>query len=87
LVNLDQLPNTIQYLVLTAAIDGQAVMSQLQHATIQILNLQLQPIAELKLEGQLFDQERATMLIEIYRKDNIWRLAAIGKDSMQVWRH
>jgi hypothetical protein len=79
LVNLDQLPNTIQYLVLTAAIDGQAVMSQLQHATIQILNLQLQPIAELKLEGQLFAQERATMLVEIYRKDNIWRLAAIGQ--------
>ena len=79
LVNLDQLPNTIQYLVLTAAIEGQAVMSQLQHATIQILNLQLQPIAELKLEGQLFAQERATMLVEIYRKDNIWRLAAIGQ--------
>lgn len=79
LVNLDQLPNTIQYLVLTAAIDGQAVMSQLQHATIQILNLQLQPIAEFKLEGQLFAQERATMLVEIYRKDNIWRLAAIGQ--------
>ena len=54
-------------------------MSQLQHATIQILNLQLQPIAELKLEGQLFAQERATMLVEIYRKDNIWRLAAIGQ--------
>ena len=79
LVNLDQLPNTIQYLVLTAAIEGQAVMSQLQHATIQILNLQLQPIAEFKLEGQLFAQERATMLVEIYRKDNIWRLAAIGQ--------
>ena len=79
LVNLDQLPNTIQYLVLTAAIEGQAVMSQLQHATIQILNLQLQPIAELKLDGQLFAQERATMLVEIYRKDNIWRLAAIGQ--------
>ena len=79
LINLDQLPNTIQYLVLTAAIDGQAVMSQLQHATIQILNLQLQPIAELKLDGQLFAQERATMLVEIYRKDNIWRLAAIGQ--------
>ena len=79
LVNLDQLSNTIQYLVLTAAIDGQAVMSQLQHATIQILNLQLQPIAELKLDGQLFAQERAIMLMEIYRKDNIWRLAAIGQ--------
>jgi stress response protein SCP2 len=48
-------------------------------ATIQILNLQLQPIAELKLDGHIFDQERATMLIEIYRKDNIWRLAANGQ--------
>ncbi len=79
LVNLDQLPNSIQYLVFTAAIDGQAVMSQLQHATIQILNLQQQPLAELKLDGSIFDQERATMLVEIYRKDNIWRLAAIGQ--------
>jgi hypothetical protein len=64
---------------LTAAIDGQNVMSQLQQATIQILNLQFQPIAELKLDGSIFDQERATMLIEIYRKDGIWRLAAIGQ--------
>jgi len=54
-------------------------MSQLQQATIQILNLQLQPIAELKLDGSIFDQERATMLIEIYRKEGIWRLAAIGQ--------
>ena len=79
LVDSAKLPASIQHLVLTAAIDGQNVMSQLQQATIQILNLQLQPIAELKLDGSIFDQERATMLIEIYRKDGIWRLAAIGQ--------
>ncbi|MDH0563249.1 VWA domain-containing protein [Acinetobacter courvalinii] len=79
LVDSAKLPASIQHLVLTAAIDGQNVMSQLQQATIQILNLQLQPIAELKLDGGFFDQERATMLIEIYRKDGIWRLAAIGQ--------
>jgi stress response protein SCP2 len=79
LVDLVKLPASIQHLVLTAAIDGQNVMSQLQQATIQILNLQLQPIAELKLDGSIFDQERATMLIEVYRKEGIWRLAAVGQ--------
>ncbi|OEY94856.1 tellurium resistance protein [Acinetobacter proteolyticus] len=79
LVDSAKLPASIQHLVLTAAIDGQNVMSQLQQATIQILNVQLQPIAELTLDGSIFDQERATMLIEIYRKDSIWRLAAIGQ--------
>ncbi|MGL1829795.1 UNVERIFIED_CONTAM: tellurium resistance protein [Acinetobacter sp. HSTU-ASm16] len=79
LVDLAMLPAVIQHLVLTAAIDGQNVMSQLQQVTVQFLNLQLQPIAELKLDGSIFDQERATMLIEIYLKDGIWRLAAIGQ--------
>ncbi|WP_288383137.1 VWA domain-containing protein [uncultured Acinetobacter sp.] len=79
LVDLAKLPAVIQHLVLTAAIDGQNVMSQLQQVTVQFLNLQLQPIAELKLDGSIFDQERATMLIEIYLKDGIWRLAAIGQ--------
>jgi len=79
LVDPAKLPTIIQHLVLTAAIDDQNIMSQLQQATIQILNLQLQPIAELKLDGSIFDQERATMLIEIYRKEGIWRLAAIGQ--------
>ncbi len=79
LVDLAMLPTVIQHLVLTAAIDGQNVMSQLQQVTVQFLNLQLQPIAELKLDGSIFDQERATMLIEIYLKDGIWRLAAIGQ--------
>lgn len=79
LVDLAMLPAVIQHLVLTAAIDGQNVMSQLQQVTVQFLNLQLQPIAELKLDGSIFDQECATMLIEIYLKDGIWRLAAIGQ--------
>ncbi|WP_288414611.1 VWA domain-containing protein, partial [uncultured Acinetobacter sp.] len=79
LVDLAKLSAIIQHLVLTAASDGPHVMSQLQQVTVQILNLQLQPIAELKLDSTIFDQERATMLIEIYRKDGIWRLAAIGQ--------
>jgi stress response protein SCP2 len=78
-IDLTKLPQTIQHLVMTAAIDGQAIMSQTQQITVQILNLQQQVVAEFRLDGHTFDQERAAMLIEIYRKDNIWRLAANGQ--------
>lgn len=78
-IDLTKLPPTIQHLVMTIAIDGQAVMSQTQQILVQVLNLQQQVIAEFRLDGHMFDQERAAMLIEIYRKDNIWRLAANGQ--------
>ncbi|WP_293738069.1 VWA domain-containing protein [uncultured Acinetobacter sp.] len=78
-IDLTKLPPTIQHLVMTIAIDGQAVMSQTQHILVQVLNLQQQVIAEFRLDGHMFDQERAAMLIEIYRKDNVWRLAANGQ--------
>jgi len=74
-----KLPQTIQHLVMTAAIDGQPVMSQTQQILVQVVNLQQQVVAEFRLDGHMFDQERAAMLIEIYRKDNIWRLAANGQ--------
>ncbi|WAU74890.1 VWA domain-containing protein [Acinetobacter sp. TR11] len=78
-IDLTKLPPTIQHLVMTIAIDGQAVMSQTQQILVQVLNLQQQVIAEFRLDGHMFDQERAAMLIEIYRKDNVWRLAANGQ--------
>ena len=78
-IDLTKLPQTIQHLVMTAAIDGQAVMSQTKKLLIQVLNSQQQVVAEFSLNDHMFDQERAAMLIEIYRKDNIWRLAANGQ--------
>lgn len=79
LVDLAKLPQQIQHLVLTAAIDGQAVMSQLQNINVQILNLQQQVLAQFQLDGSGFAQERATMLVELYRKDQIWRLSAVAQ--------
>lgn len=78
-VDLQKIPLSINHLVLTAAIDGPAVMSEVQKITVKIMDLQNQTIAELELNHHLFDQERATMLVEIYRKDGFWRLAAIGQ--------
>ncbi|MFU8925670.1 VWA domain-containing protein [Acinetobacter puyangensis] len=79
LLDLTKLPHNIAHVAFTAAIDGQAVMSQLQNINIQILNLQQKILAQFQIDGSDFAQERATMLIELYRKDNIWRLAAIAQ--------
>lgn len=79
LVDLAKLPNQIQHIVLTAAIDGNAVMSKLRSMNIQILSLQQQVLANFTLDGSVFNQEKATMLIEVYKKDNVWRLAAVAQ--------
>lgn len=78
-INLNHLVPAVNHLVFTATIDGQGIMSQLQQGKIQILNTQHDIVAELNIAGSLFQQERAVMLLELYRKDDIWRVAAIGQ--------
>lgn len=69
----------IQRFMLCAAIDHpSATMSQIQGGTIRIKNLQQQTLAEFTLEAQLFDQEKAVMLAEVYLKD-VWRLGVVAQ--------
>lgn len=78
-VDLAKLPNQIKHLVLTAAIDGSGVMSEVKNLEIQVLNQQKQVIAQFKIDGNVFSQEKATMLVEVYNKEGIWRLAAVAQ--------
>lgn len=80
---LAQLNSQIQHVVLTVAIDGSGVMSQLKQGVAQLLNAQQQVLAEFRIDGSLFQQERAIMLVELYRKDGIWRLAAVAQGFNQ----
>ena len=75
---LDPLPASIERLVFTAALDGAGSMRQLQHGQV-VLRDGSTPHASFALTGQDFDQERALMLLEIYRKDGIWRVSATGQ--------
>jgi len=75
---LDQLPASIERLVFTAALDGAGSMRQLQRGQV-VLRDGSTPQASFALTGQDFDQERALMLLEIYRKDGIWRISATGQ--------
>ncbi|PTQ90761.1 VWA domain-containing protein [Agitococcus lubricus] len=75
-IDLSKLPNAIDKLVFTAAIDGQGTMSQLQMSHFAITTGQG---CRFSFSGQDFAAERALMVAELYRKDGIWRVAAIGQ--------
>lgn len=78
-LDLARLPNNIQKLVVTLTIDGNDVMNNLGNSSVNITSLQGQMLATFNLNGAMFAQERAIMAFEIYQKDNIWRINAVGQ--------
>lgn len=79
LIDLDQLPRSIDKIVLTLTVDGQASMQQLARSNLQILDATRRVVAEFAFDGSMFQQEKALMLAELYQKAGIWRFAAVGQ--------
>ena len=77
-IDLNKLPNTIDYLVLTATIDGQATMRELGASSVTVEQAG-QTLATYNFDGSAFDSERAIMLLQVYRKNEVWRINAIGQ--------
>lgn len=73
--NLTTLPPTIERLVITAAIDGTATMQDISNGSVN-WQLQNRTVGSFSFTGHDFQQERAVILIELYRKNNLWRLTA-----------
>lgn len=77
-INLATLPPQIERLVLTLTIDGHQTMAQLLAMAIN-LQSQQQTVASFPIDGSMFQQEKALMALELYKKDNIWRMNAVGQ--------
>ncbi|KAB8044902.1 TerD family protein [Janthinobacterium aquaticum] len=75
---LGLLPTSIARLVVTAAVDGDAVMSQLGPSSL-VLAEGNRELARFAFAGSDFAQEKAVMLGEFYRKDGQWRFMAVGQ--------
>lgn len=73
-LNLDALPASISKLVFTAAIDGSATMRALGAGSMTLSNA-----VQFPLSGTDFQDEKAVILGEIYRKDGQWRFGAVGQ--------
>ena len=77
-IDLNKLPNSVDYLVLTATIDGQSTMRELGTSSVT-LEQAGQILATYQFDGSAFDSERAIMLLQVYRKNDVWRINAIGQ--------
>lgn len=78
LCQLNKLPNTIERLVFTAAIDGNSTMRQINNGYLRFL-VANQEVARFAFSSADFQDEKALMLGELYRKDGLWRFSAIGQ--------
>ena len=76
-VNLEQLPPSIQKLVFTVSIDGTGTMGAISSHTLTV-SCRNEPALTMNLKGSDFQQERAIISAEIYRKNNVWRIAAVA---------
>jgi tellurite resistance protein TerA len=76
-VNLSKLPGTIQKLVFTVSIDGNSTMRDIASHTFYVKQ-HGKTLLSLQLSGSDFNQEKAIISAEIYRKD-VWRINAIAR--------
>jgi stress response protein SCP2 len=75
---LAKLPAKIDKLVFTAAIDGTTSMRQISNGHLRFL-IANREIARFAFSGSDFQNEKAVMLGELYRKDGAWRFNAVGQ--------
>jgi stress response protein SCP2 len=73
--DLTKLPDTIDRLTITASIDGDGRMSQINASDFTFKQGGAEK-AKCPFSGANFDQERAIMVLDLYRKGGIWRCSA-----------
>lgn len=75
-INLSRLPASVNKLVFTISIDGGSTMNAVNRCSVTIKQSGVSKL-QLDLTGKDFQNEKAVIFIEVYRKD-VWRLAAVG---------
>jgi stress response protein SCP2 len=78
LCKLAALPSSIDRLVFTAALNDTQIMRNMQSGYLRFI-IGNQEVAQFAFAGTDFQDEKALMLGEIYRKDNGWRFSATGQ--------
>ncbi|MDR2187676.1 MAG: TerD family protein [Azonexus sp.] len=76
--DLSRIPTAIEAMTITLAIDGNGTMSSLGDSRANLV-AEGGTRASFAFSGKDFAAERALMLLEIYRKDGVWRLSATAQ--------
>ena len=75
-INVAQTP---RFVICATVANDQAMMQNIQSGQIFLVNQQGEVLANYQLNPSNFSQEKAVMLTEIYFKNDLWRMAAIGQ--------
>ena len=75
-LQLSKLPEKINRLIFTLSIDGTQTVGEMQSLTTKVYQAGKESI-DLELTGKDFSNERAVIVIEIYRKDT-WRIGFVA---------
>lgn len=75
-LQLSKLPEKINRLIFTLSIDGTQIVGEMQSLTTKVYQAGKDSI-DLELTGKDFSNERAVIVIEIYRKDT-WRIGFVA---------
>ncbi len=78
-LNLAKLPASIDRLVITAAIDGTGTMNQLRDGCYLRFLTNGQESSRFSFSGKDFNEEKALMVGELYRKNGEWRFCAVAQ--------
>lgn len=70
---------TPRFVICATVANDQATMQNIQNGQIDLVNQQGEVLAIYQLNASDFSQEKAVMLTEIYFKNDLWRIAAIGQ--------
>lgn len=71
--DVTRLPDSIHKLVFTAAISGEGTMRKLGDSSMQLGN------ASFPFSGADFQEEKAVIVGEVYKRDGQWRFGAVGQ--------
>lgn len=77
-IDLGKLPERIDRLTITAALEGDGTMAQMRRGHVRLLSGGGER-ARFAFSGADFANERALMLLEFYRKAGVWRTCALGQ--------
>lgn len=72
-IDVENLPNSIEKLVFTAAINGEGTMHQLGASSLSLGS------TTFTFSGVDFQAEKAVIIGEIYKRDGQWRFGAVGQ--------
>jgi stress response protein SCP2 len=77
-LRLNALAATVDRLVFTAAIDGAGAMNAIGNGSLEIRGEHGEKVC-FAFSGVSFAGEKALIIGELYRKDGVWRFAAVGQ--------